>query len=246
MHQSREVRRLQMASLSSWSDSSQTGGWHERMESINRSRRSAVLLLVLFALSACKSEVSQRASYLDGHATFAEDGLVNVVVEIPAGTNDKWEVEKATGLLHWEQKDGRPRVVQYLAYPANYGIIPRTCLPHEIGGDGDPLDVLLLGPRVDRAAVVRGRPIGVLQLLDDGERDDKILAVPVTGPFSDVVDLETLDSQYPGARQIIEMWFTNYKGPGRITSAGFGDSADAMTVVEEASQYFEAATPSIE
>ena len=68
----------------------------------------------------------------------ANQGLIHFVVEIPAGTNAKWEVDKATGGLHWEQKDGRPRVVQYLAYPGNYGMIPSTSLPYEIGGDGEP------------------------------------------------------------------------------------------------------------
>ena len=53
------------------------------------------------------------------------------MVEIPAGSNDKWEVDKTSGALYWEQEDGKPRVVQYLAYPGNYGMIPRTSLPHE-------------------------------------------------------------------------------------------------------------------
>lgn len=209
------------------------------MGSVNRVGLGAALLLVSLALSACNGAHARRANYVDGYETFSDPGLVHVVVEIPAGTNDKWEVDKASGSLRWEHEDGRPRVVQYLAYPANYGMIPRTSLPHEIGGDGDPLDVLLLGPQVDRGAVVRGRPIGVLRLMDSGERDDKILAVPVDGPFSDVADLETLDSHYPGARQIVETWFIHYKGPARVTSVGFGDSADAMAVVHEASRYFE-------
>jgi inorganic pyrophosphatase len=214
------------------------------MFSIDRSRLSVALLLAFFVLSACNGSLSRRASYLDGYPAFAERGIVNVVVEVPAGTNDKWQVDKANGSLQWEQKNGRPRVVQYLAYPANYGMIPRTSLPYEIGGDGDPLDVLLLGPAVDRGTVVPARPIGVLRLMDDGERDDKILAVPIAGPFSDVVDLETLDSRYRGTREIIETWFTNYKGPDRATSTGFGDSSDAMAVVQEASRHYEASAQS--
>ena len=55
---------------------------------------------------------------------------IHVVVEIPAGTNDKWEVDKETGVLRWEQKNGQPRVVQYLAYPAQYW---RSC--HEPPSD---------------------------------------------------------------------------------------------------------------
>jgi inorganic pyrophosphatase len=194
----------------------------------------------MLGLAACGGSLLRKASYLDGYPALAGTGLVNVVVEIPAGTNEKWEVDKTSGALRWEQNGGIPRVIQYLPYPANYGMIPRTTLPRELGGDGDPLDVLLLGPRVDRGTLLEARPIGVLRLIDDGDRDDKILGVRTSGPLSDVVDLEGFDSRFPGARLILETWFTNYKGPGRVTSGGFGDAAAAMDMVLEASQYYEA------
>jgi inorganic pyrophosphatase len=66
------------------------------------------------------------------------------------------------------------------------------------------------------------------------------LGVRASGPLSEVVDLESFDSQFPGARLILETWFTNYKGPGRMTSGGFGDAAAAMDMVLEASRYYEA------
>jgi inorganic pyrophosphatase len=206
-------------------------------------KRASLLTAIslVLAISACASPRERDPSYLDGYAAFTDRGLVHVVVEIPAGTNDKWEVEQSSGALRWEHENGRPRVVQYLAYPVNYGMIPRTSLPREIGGDGDPLDVLLLGPQIDRGAVVQARPIGVLRLVDDGERDDKILTVPTAGPLSDAVDLESLDARYPGARQILEVWFTSYKGPpGRLVSEGFGDATDAMSIIREASRYYTA------
>ena len=81
------------------------------------------------------------------------DGTVNVVVEIPSGTVAKWEVDKDDGSLRWEFEQGRPRVVDYLAYPGNYGMVPRTLLPEELGGDGDPLDVLILGQAVERSGL---------------------------------------------------------------------------------------------
>ena len=73
--------------------------------------------------------------------------------------------------------------------------------------------------------------------LDDGERDAKILTVPTEGPLSDAVSLEALDARYPGARQIIELWFTNYKGPDRLVAEGFGDAAEAVSIIREASRY---------
>jgi inorganic pyrophosphatase len=87
---------------------------------------------------------------------------------------------------------------------------------------------------------VQVRPVGVLLLRDDGERDEKILAVPTSGPLSDVGDLATLESGYPGITLIIETWFTNYKGAGRVTSAGLDDAAAAMALVLEANRHCEA------
>ena len=74
------------------------------------------------------------------------------MIEIPTGTTAKWEVVKPSGELRWEFDQGRPRVVRYLGYPGNYGMIPRTLLPKEEGGDGDPLDVVVLGPAVPRGS----------------------------------------------------------------------------------------------
>ena len=94
---------------------------------------------------------------LQGHGNILTDypalnensGTINVVIEIPAGTAAKWEVDKRDGALRWEIEDGRPRVVRYLGYPGNYGMVPRTLLPEEVGGDGDALDVLVLGPALE-------------------------------------------------------------------------------------------------
>lgn len=196
-------------------------------------------LLFVLGVYACSHSPAAGGDYLEGYPALADSQLVNVVVEIPAGTNAKWEVDKNSGGMHWERKDGRSRVIQYLAYPANYGMIPRTILPSELGGDGDPLDVLLLGPRVERGSVIPARPIGVLRLVDEGERDDKILTVATSGPLSDVVDIDDLELRYPGVSLIVQTWFTNYKGPGHLTSPGFAAAAAAIAVVREASQYYE-------
>lgn len=61
-----------------------------------------------------------------GYTAKNANGTINVVVEIPAGTNAKYEVNTKTGNLDWEIKKGKPRMVKYLAYPANYGMIPST------------------------------------------------------------------------------------------------------------------------
>jgi inorganic pyrophosphatase len=178
-------------------------------------------------------------SFRDGYPALDAAGGVNVVVEIPAGSTQKWEVDKSDGSLRWELEKGEPRVIRYLGYPGNYGMIPRTLLPKARGGDGDPLDVLVLGPALPRGAVVKARVVGVLKLLDGGERDDKLIAVSTTGAFSEVRDLDSLRASFAGVTEIVELWFANYKGPGRTESKGYGDVSAALEILREASDYFE-------
>ena len=77
------------------------------------------------------------------------------------------------------------------------------------------------------------RPVAILRLEDSGEVDDKIVCVPVDGPFSAVVDLASFEARYPGALVILETWFVNYKGPGYIVSRGFGDAPEAVAMIRE-------------
>lgn len=186
-------------------------------------------------------ELRGAANFITAYPAIPHEGMATAVIEIPAGTNAKWEVEEPGSRIAWEIVDGSPRVVQYLAYPANYGMIPRTRLPREAGGDGDPLDVIVLGAALPRGSVMYVRPVGVLRLLDDGERDDKIVAVQTVGPLSEVTTFAALESGYPGLTDIVRIWFTSYKGPGRLESSGYGDEEAAMAVVREASEMFEAA-----
>ena len=178
-------------------------------------------------------------SFLDGYSPLAAEGAVQVIIEIPTGTNAKWEVTKPDGLMRWKVKKGKPRVVHYLSYPGNYGMVPRTLLPEEEGGDGDPLDVLVLGPAVPRGSVMTVRLLGVLRLLDRGEQDDKLIALPVEGAVMQAGSLEELEQNYPGVRSIIETWFVRYKGPGKMESQGYGDAAEARAILERAIAAFQ-------
>tara|TARA_B100000686_G_C16793430_1_gene980416 strand:+ start:1839 stop:2525 length:687 start_codon:yes stop_codon:yes gene_type:complete len=178
--------------------------------------------------------LSGPKNYLDGWPARTGNGLLHVIVEIPAGTNQKWEVTKSDGKMIWEMKKGKRRIVKYLPYPTNYGMVPRTLLPEQLGGDGDPLDILLLGPAKPRGEVAVGRLIGILKLLDDGERDDKLIAVEVNGPLSRIRNIDQLKMQFRGVVDILETWFVNYKGKGRIESGGFAGIAEAESVLESA------------
>ena len=205
-----------------------------------RARRLSILLLCLLGCAAPPS--STRLDFTAPHAPanfppFNPDGTLNALIEIPAGTNAKWEATADHESLEWERlDDGTLRVVAYLAYPANYGMVPGTLLDPESGGDGDPLDVLVLGPALPRGAIVRVRLIGALALRDDGEIDDKLLAVPEQGTFAEIDDVRELDERYPGVSAILATWFGNYKGPGRIEVLGLRSRAAATEQVKAATR----------
>ena len=173
----------------------------------------------------------------------SEDGSVQAIVEIPSGTSAKWEVNKDDPRqIYWEEEDGAPRIVDYLAYPGNYGTIPGTALPEDLGGDGDPLDVLVLGQAVPRGEIVDVRLIGVLKMLDGGAQDDKLIAVmSEASPFAEIESLDQLDEEFAGVSQIVDLWFVNYKGQdGGMESLGYEDADTAREVLEAAISNYEA------
>lgn len=125
-----------------------------------------------------------------------------VVIEIPAGSATKYEIDAQTGHVFVDRFLSMPVV-----YPANYGSIPSS-----MGEDGDPLDALVLTREpIVPGALIRVRAIGALIMLDDGEIDDKIIAVPASDidPAYDAIrsieDLPTME------RSRIEAFFRVYK-----------------------------------
>ena len=175
--------------------------------------------------------------FLRGFPAKTGERTANAVVEIPCGTNEKWEI-KQDGVMRWDLKNGAPRVVEYLGYPANYGIVPRAVLGKEIGGDGDPLDVLVLGPAMPRGTVASVKVLGIIHLVDGGETDDKLLAVVEQGPLGKIDSLADLDREKPGVTAILKTWFENYKGPGKLTCSGFGSRGDALELLAKCEASF--------
>lgn len=202
-------------------------------------------LLVLTSCENLKTESKNESendtngvNFLTDYEPLYADGDVNAVIEVPAGTLDKWELNKLTGQIEWELVDEKPRIVNYIGYPGNYGMIPQTILAKEKGGDGDPLDILVLGPPAKRGGILKCKIIGVLYLMDQGEQDDKLIAVSANSPLYTVNDLSDLNENYAGISEIIKLWFTNYKGPDRIVSKGFGDKNVAENLLQEAIKEF--------
>ncbi len=128
-----------------------------------------------------------------------EDALP-VVIEIPQGSKNKYELDKQSGVLRLD------RVLHSAVhYPANYGFIPRSYCD-----DGDPLDVIVLGQEaVHPLTLVYVRPVGVMQMWDQGKADDKVLAVSSYDPvFAGMRELEDVP---PHLVIEIRRFFLDYK-----------------------------------
>ncbi|CAA9361618.1 MAG: Inorganic pyrophosphatase [uncultured Gemmatimonadaceae bacterium] len=149
---------------------------------------------------------------------------VTAVIEIPAKSRNKYELDKQTGLLKLDR-------VLYSAmhYPGDYGFIPRT-----LAEDGDPADILVrINEPTFPGCTIDARPIGVLRMLDRGEADDKILAVPRHDPYyNDYHDLTDVSAHY---LKEVEHFFHVYKDleGKRVEILGWQSAADARRIVEE-------------
>jgi len=126
--------------------------------------------------------------------------LLPVVIEIPAGSKNKYELDKETGILKLDRV-----LYSSVHYPANYGFVPRSYCD-----DGDPLDVLVLGQEpVAPLTLMYVRPIGVMHMRDQGKADDKILAVHANDPA--VNHIRELSDAPPHAMLEINRFFLDYK-----------------------------------
>jgi len=145
---------------------------------------------------------------------FNLDNTVNAFIEIPAGTIEKWEVSSDGEIFKQELLKNGPRKIDYLPYPVNYGFIPQTILSNISGGDGDALDIIVIGPKIERGSIVKVKVIGMIEMLDKGELDTKILSVLIKDglKISEVDSLKDLKKNYMGVLEIILIWFENYKG----------------------------------
>ena len=149
---------------------------------------------------------------------------VTAVIEIPAKSRNKYELDKETGLLKLDR-------VLYSAvhYPGDYGFIPRTL--HE---DGDPIDILVrINEPTFPGCQIECRPIGVLRMLDKGEPDDKVLAVPSTDPFhSEYFDIADIPQHF---LKEVEHFFHIYKDleGKRVQVVGWDKSEVAMQLIQE-------------
>ena len=160
--------------------------------------------------------------------------IVNVVIEIRRGERNKYEMDKDTGYLTLDRVNAT-----MLGYPADYGYVPMT-----LCDDGDPLDALLIiDESVPHGVVVPSRPIGVLNMVDGGEGDEKLICVPADDITKDHIrDLADLGPEFP---RIVEHYYSHYKDWKKdwkgadVSFNGWGDKAAALAVVEASVKRYE-------
>ncbi|MDZ3797832.1 MAG: inorganic diphosphatase [Xanthomonadales bacterium] len=189
------------------------------------------LLVAAIAAPAVAGEHIRHPFLASQSAKAPEEVLL--AVEIPAGSSIKYEINEQ-GLVFVDRFQSMP-----VAYPANYGSMPRT-----LAGDGDPLDALVLTRQPLHPGVLVGfRPIGVLRMVDKGEQDQKVIGVPTDridptyAGIRDLADLPAIE------RQRIEAFFRVYKdlpeGRNPVQLNGWGDAAEARALISESMRRFQ-------
>ncbi len=146
------------------------------------------------------------------------------VIEISKGSKKKYELDKETGLIILD------RILHAsVHYPANYGFIPKT-----YGDDKDPLDVLLLcSETIEPLTLVEAYPIGVMHMVDNGENDEKIIAIPFKDPvYNSYKDISELPNYL---FEEIKHFFTIYKDleNKKTIVEKFGNADDAKKIIED-------------
>lgn len=154
---------------------------------------------------------------------------VTVIVEIPRGSKNKYEIDKKTGLI---KLDRAMKTSQ--DYPFDYGFVPQT-----LWDDGDALDVVLLTTNpLSPGILVEARPVGIMTMVDGGESDDKILAVPNDDPRWDVVrDIKDVN---PYTLKEIRHFFETYKKieNKEVIIKDFADKSAAHTAIHRAMKLY--------
>ena len=209
------------------------------------------LLFFIFNFNSYSNEISNQVTRVDkfkiigkknflfDYKNFITPDTVNVVIEIPKNTNEKWEVSKIDGSLEHEFFMGAPRIINYLPYPINYGMIPRTVLPLKLGGDGDPVDAIVLGEALPRGEVVETKVLGLIKMRDMGEVDDKVITVHKKSDYFKFNSIEEFQEDNPKILNNIIAWFQNYKGNNLVKIDGVVSNVEAIGLIKFASKNFD-------
>ena len=155
--------------------------------------------------------------------------IVNAVIEIPQGSRAKYEVDKETGLLKLDRV-----IYSSFHYPINYGFIPQT-----LGQDGDPLDILVFcSQSIQPLCLVEANIIGNMQMVDQGQVDDKIIAVASKDPS--VNHIKAVNELPPHIITELRNYFEQYKvlENKKVVIDNFQEKEIAMKVIAEAIAFY--------
>jgi inorganic pyrophosphatase len=155
--------------------------------------------------------------------------VINVIIEIPKGSKNKYELDKETGLITLDR-------AMYTSqdYPFDYGFMPQSHWE-----DGDPLDVVVLTTyALAPGVLVKVRPVGIVHMIDDGDSDAKIIGVPESDPrWNDVQDLADVNKH---TVKEIEHFFLTYKKlqHKEVTINGIGDKKAAIEAILKSQELY--------
>ncbi|MFN8500198.1 MAG: inorganic diphosphatase [Anaerolineae bacterium] len=156
--------------------------------------------------------------------------LIYTVVEVPRGSKNKYEYDKNLGLIRLDRV-----LFSAMYYPGDYGFIPQTYYD-----DGDPLDVIVMvGEPSFPGALIVARPIGMFRMLDNGEPDDKILAVPNSDPlYGAYHDISDIPQHYLNE---VAHFFSVYKDLQgvKVTPVGWENAASAKRAITHAMRLYQ-------
>jgi len=151
--------------------------------------------------------------------------IVNAIVEIPQGSRCKYEIDKTSGLLKLDRV-----IYSSFYYPVNYGFIPQT-----YGDDKDPLDILVITSLpIQPLTLMEAKVIGVMEMIDSGDADDKIISVANNDPA--VNHYNNIEELPPHFFNELRHFFEEYKTLEKKTVkvADLGDKAKALQIIQEA------------
>jgi inorganic pyrophosphatase len=155
--------------------------------------------------------------------------IVNALIEIPQGSHTKYEIDKKTGLLKLDRI-----IYSSFHYPVNYGFIPQT-----LGQDNDPLDILVMcSESIQPLCLVEATVIGNMQMIDNGEKDDKIIAVATKDPgVNYITSVDELPKHFIA---VLRNYFEQYKvlENKKVEIDEFQNKDAAYKVIEEAITFY--------
>jgi inorganic pyrophosphatase len=202
--------------------------------------RSGQFLIISFFLAVIPSGCSNKQMRNFNAIPPFSRNHVNVVVEIPAGTNRRIEYNQEKKLFLTRQDGESDVLIEFLPCPGNYGFVPGTFIDPVMGGDGYPVDVIVICESVPTGTVLEVLPLLVLYFdYDSGSgslvTDPKIIAVPADERqrILKAENYEELFDNYPDLVDILVTWFLNYKGSGTMKLKAMGDGEVAVNEIRK-------------